>query len=161
MLEIHFTDKTQIYTQLKSALSPHICGDFSIKRTVNGKPYIEGDPVYFSVSHSGNHGVFVICDKPAGVDMEIYKKRNFSSLLSRFTVREREEINGDLKNFLKNWVIKEAYIKMLGSTLAKTLFELEYFGGTLLYNGNAANCEITVKELENRGIYAICTGETL
>jgi len=161
MLEIHFTDKTQIYTRLNSALSPHICGDFSIKRTVNGKPYIEGDPVYFSVSHSGNYGVFVICDKPAGVDMEIYKKRNFSSILSRFTVREREEINGDLKNFLKNWVIKEAYVKMLGSTLAKTLFELEYFGGTLLYNGNAVNCEITVKELENRGIYAICTGETL
>ena len=81
--------------------------------------------------------------------------------MDRFLKMAVSGVLRDLKNFLKNWVVKEAYIKMLGSTLAKTLFKLEYFGGTLFYNGNAVNCEITVKELENRGIYAICTGETL
>ena len=159
MLEIHFTDKAQIYARLKSALSPHICGDFDIKRTKNGKPYIEGDPVYFSVSHSGNYGAFIICDKPAGVDLELYKQKNFSAVLSRFTPRERLEINGDFKKFLKNWVVKEAYIKMLGKTLANTLFRLEYAENTLFCDGEPINCEIAVKEFENRGIYAICTGE--
>ncbi|MDE7330149.1 MAG: 4'-phosphopantetheinyl transferase superfamily protein [Clostridia bacterium] len=159
MTEIYFCGKDSIYGELKKQLSPRICGGFDIKRTQNGKPYIDGNPVYFSLSHSGNTGLFAISDNPVGVDLELYKKRKFQAVLSRFTLREQEEIKGEFKLFLKNWVVKEAYIKMLGATVADTLFSLEYAGGKLYTGGKQADCEITVKEYKDIGIYAICAGE--
>ena len=50
-----------------------------LARTENGKPYIDGNPLYFSLSHSGKHGVIAVCDKPvrgkivAGADIFVHE----------------------------------------------------------------------------------------
>ena len=42
----------------------------------NGKPYIEGNPFFFSLAHSGKYVVCAISDSPVGVDIEF--DREFS-----------------------------------------------------------------------------------
>ena len=47
MTKLYFCRAQEIEKTLKTALSPHICGDYEIKRGVYGKPYIEGNLVFF------------------------------------------------------------------------------------------------------------------
>lgn len=145
-----------VYNTLKNAIAPHICGSFDIKRTPNGKPYIEGNPVYFSLSHSGEKAVIAISDSPVGIDCELIGRRTANSVISRFTERERAEINGDIAAFLYNWTAKEAFIKMLGGTLARDLKRLEYFGGKLYLDAIPQDCAV---EHMNDGelIITVCT----
>ena len=148
-------NKKDVETTLEKLIAPHICGTFDMKRTANGKPYIEGDPVCFSIAHSGERAVIAVSDHPVGVDCEAVKPRKFSSVLSRFSERERAEICGDFQKFLYFWTAKEAFIKMRGGTLARDLKRIELVGGRLYFNGEPQDCTV---EHMNDGelIIAIC-----
>ena len=67
----------------------------------NGKPYIEGNPFYFSLSHSGNYAVCAISDSPIGVDIE--KEKELS-----------ERIKGRFAKNIVEWTEKEAKGKLTG-----------------------------------------------
>jgi 4'-phosphopantetheinyl transferase len=61
----------------------------------NGKPGIEGDPLYFSISHTGNSFSFAISDQfHIGIDLEeINRNINFESIIRRFfSAKEGEYI---------------------------------------------------------------------
>ncbi len=160
MLEVYLTKNENVHNKAKILIARHICGSFEVKTNENGKPYIDA-PLYFSVSHSGGIAAVALSDTPVGVDTEIFKKRDFESVLSRFTEREKAEISGDFTAFLENWTCKEAFIKMHGGTLAKDLKRLEYVGGTIYYNGEKQDVYLSVLNLKNRGICIICGGEPL
>ncbi|MDE6597732.1 MAG: 4'-phosphopantetheinyl transferase superfamily protein [Clostridia bacterium] len=160
MTKLYFCRTSELQEKLKSVLSAQIGGGYEIKRTDNGKPYIEGNPVFFSISHSGDDGVILICDAPCGVDLEVLKDRKFDSYYKRLSARERAEIDGNLKVFLTNWVAKEAYIKYIGGTLAHDLKRLEYFDGTLFCGGKKADCEIRISNFDS-AVCAVCTGEKI
>ena len=66
-----------------------------------GKPYIEGNPFYFSLSHSGDYAVCAISDSPVGVDVEKEKELS-EKIKNRFA-----------KNILE-WTKKEAKGKLTG-----------------------------------------------
>lgn len=149
MLKIYQTQNVRVYEKLKNFLPKNT----EIKRTENGKPYADG--ICFSLTHSGDTALFAISDKPIGIDAEIIKSRNFSSVVKRFTERERAEIDGSLTEFLRHWVIKEAYIKMLGGTLAHDLKKLEYFKGELFCNGEKTDCNI-YHTVSDEIVYAVC-----
>ena len=157
MTELYFCRSSELQETLKNALCARIGGGYEIKRTYNGKPYIEGNPVFFSISHSGGDGVFLICDTPCGVDLEVLKERKFDSYYKRLSTRERAEIGGNLKAFLTNWVAKEAYIKYIGGTVAHDLKRLEYYDGTLYCDGKKADGEINISYTES-AVCAVCTG---
>ena len=150
MIELYRTQNERVYEKLKSLLNTNS----EIKKTENGKPYIDG--FNFSVTHTGDTALIAISDKPVGIDAEIIKERDFSSVLKRFTPREQTEIDGDTVKFLKNWVVKEAYIKMLGGTLSHNLKRLEYFEGVLLDGGKKSDCNILCS-FSGDLIYAVCT----
>ena len=159
MLELYWTANCDLHRKVEILLSRKL-SPFTIRRTPNGKPYIEGNPLYFSVSHSYNHAVIALCDKPVGIDLEYYDKngrlKKYSSVLKRFTEREKQEIGDSFAAFFINWVIKEAYIKMTGGTLAKDLKKLEYVSRKLYYDGKEVTCGfVTVAEIP-AGIYAVC-----
>ncbi|MDE6001674.1 MAG: 4'-phosphopantetheinyl transferase superfamily protein [Clostridia bacterium] len=158
MEKLYFCRTSELEETLKKALSEIMGGGYEIKRTDNGKPYIEGNPVFFSISHSGGDGVILISDTPCGVDLEIIKDRKFDSYYKRLSEREKSEIHGNAKLFLTNWVAKEAYIKYFGGTIANDLKRLEYFCGTMYCDGKKADCEIKIKYL-NRAVCAVCTRE--
>lgn len=74
-----------------------------------GKPQYN-DEFYFNVSHSKNYICIAISKSNVGIDIEENRKiyRNFNK--SFFAVDECIINN----NILNNWVIKEAYSKLLG-----------------------------------------------
>ena len=79
MLLTYFTGNENVYEKLENYLSGLLTSPFEILRTENGKPCLEGAPLFFSVSHSGDKALIVICDRPVGADLEIVKKRKYSS----------------------------------------------------------------------------------
>lgn len=141
MTEIHLFKNENIYNKLENLLSEKLGRGVEIKRTENGKPYAEGNPLFFSITHSGGHALAALSDKPVGADMEAYKKKQYPAVLSRFSERERAEINCE-KDFLFHWTAREAFIKMLGGTLAQYFRRLEYFGGALYLDGVQQNLRI-------------------
>ena len=159
MIKLYFCRLNEIEKTLKNALHPHICGNYAIKYGVYGKPYLEGNPVFFSISHSGNEGVVLISDRQCGVDLEVLKVRKLDAYFGRLSERERTEIREDYNLLLKNFVAKEAYIKYLGGTIG-WIKRLEYFGSILYFDGRKADCEIKVEDYESRAVYAGCTGDT-
>ncbi|MBE6718409.1 MAG: hypothetical protein E7574_04045 [Ruminococcaceae bacterium] len=68
--------------------------NLSFKTMENGKPYIEGNPFYFSLSHSGDYAVCAISDTPVGIDIELDKelstlvKKRFAENMLEWTKRE-------------------------------------------------------------------------
>ena len=159
MLEIYITANKYVHKKVKIAIARHICWSFTINFTENGKPYVEGDPLFFSISHSKNTAVFALSDKPVGIDLEfIDGKRKVESIISRFTDREKSEIKGNLPLFYENWVVKEAYIKFIGGTIAYDLKHLEYADKLLYSDGKKLDCNINLLYPENGVICAIYGG---
>lgn len=141
MLEIYFTENEDVYGKLNGYLSGLTSSPLKILRTENGKPYLEGNPLFFSVSHSREKAVIAISDKQVGADIEVVSDRNYKAVLARFSAEERAEIAGTA-DFLRHWTVREAYIKMLGSTLAEKLNALKFVGGALYDGGVRVDCEI-------------------
>lgn len=154
MTELYAVPAEGIHDKLKSLLSRHIPAPFEILKTENGKPYIENNPVFFSLSHSGEMGLIAICDRPVGVDLEVEKSRSYLHVLSRFSERERAEISTE-RDFLLHWTAREAFIKMKGATIAQYLDKLEYFGGEIHLGGKVQPCKITVHILAH-GVASVC-----
>ena len=141
MLEIYFTENEDVYGKLKNYLSGLLSTPVEILKTENGKPYLEGDPLFFSLSHSRDRALIAISDKPVGADLEVITDRKYKAVLSRFPEKERNEI-ANAQDFLMHWVVREAYIKMLGSTIAEKLKRLSFVDGVLYDNGKRVNCEL-------------------
>lgn len=102
---------------IKEALR-RFCGhsDFVIKRTESGKPYIEGETVYVSLSHTDSLTVCAVSDSPIGADAEkIRPVKSKEKILSRYIGEEISEI--DDEEFLKMWTAFESHIKYFGETL--------------------------------------------
>lgn len=92
-----------------------------IKKTNNGKPYIDNEGVFFSISHTDGFVCCAISDSPVGIDCEKITAK-YDEKAEKFANRYflENEINL-LKNdgfsqlcFYKIWTAKEAIYKMLG-----------------------------------------------
>ncbi len=155
MLRLYFTDNINVHGKLNGILCAMLGKPYEIKTAATGKPYIEGDPLFFSLSHSGGRAVIAISDKPVGVDAEALSERKHESILKRFSLAERAEITS-LREFLAHWVVREAYAKFCGDGIFKKFKLLEYVGGELNDGGKAVPCIITVNEKDGL-VYALCT----
>lgn len=153
--ELHRLPKNDIYTRLETLLSRHIPAPIEILRTKNGKPYVAGNPVYFSVSHSRDIGVIAISNDPVGVDLEIISGKRHDSVLSRFSAREKSEISSE-RDFLVHWTAREAFVKTRGYALFNVFARLEYFGGNIYFDGELQKAEITF-HADGNEICAVCT----
>jgi phosphopantetheinyl transferase len=101
---------------------------FRIEVAVDGKPECIGGPA-ISLSHSGD---FLVCALaaagPIGIDVEIDgPRRSLAAIAERFfTPAEAQWLAADpVPRFRMLWVLKEAYLKALGSGLAGGLDSLE------------------------------------
>ncbi|MGN0813837.1 MAG: 4'-phosphopantetheinyl transferase family protein [Candidatus Coproplasma sp.] len=160
MIELYWTRNVNVYAKLKVLLARKLGYKPDILRTANGKPYIDGNPLHFSLSHSRDHAVIALCDKPIGVDLEFYdSERNISHVLARFSQKERDEIGDCKPYFYINWMIKEAYIKMTGGTLAHDLKRLEYYGNKLYVDGRESGCSVGAYADFSTGLYALCSAD--
>jgi hypothetical protein len=79
----------------------------------NGKPFVKGNPVFFSMSHSGDLVVMAVDIYPIGIDVELMKARNFAKLSSWFFGKNIPGCDG----FYWHWTRFEAGLKLAGLTL--------------------------------------------
>ena len=93
-------------------------------RTEKGKPIAKDLPVYFSVSHSGEHVLCAVGDSPVGADIERIREVN-EKLIERvctleemrFIDKESTSADDRMRLFFRFWTAKEAYIKRIGTCI--------------------------------------------
>ena len=154
MIEIYCASAESVYQRLNERLSRHIAAPIEILRTENGKPYVKGDPLYFSLSHSGEKAIIALSSSPVGVDLEIFKGKPRLLVTSRFSERERAEICGET-DFLKHWTAREAFIKFWGGTLAEMWKRVEFYGGNIVLDGEIQSVKLRFYEFYY-GVAALC-----
>ncbi len=128
-----------------------------IERTPNGKPYIRGNPVYFSVAHSGGLCTIAISSSPVGVDCELERGRTHKIISDSFCPEERAEIESE-RDFLEHWTAREAYTKLVGARIWDTFRRLSLTGGKLRSDGEILPEEITF--LYERGAVICVCGDS-
>lgn len=153
MIEIYLCGK-DLHSRLDKILKRKLTAPFVILRTANGKPYVEGNPLHFSLSHSGEKGIIALSDRAIGVDLEIFQHRLRESVIERFTARERAEIASE-RDFLIHWTAREAYVKLYGLTLAESWTRIEFFDGKVYLDGEAQRVKVQHYNFDF-GIAAIC-----
>ncbi|MDR0937412.1 MAG: 4'-phosphopantetheinyl transferase superfamily protein [Oscillospiraceae bacterium] len=85
--------------------------------TPQGKPYLPGSSVHFSISHSGDWAVLAVADSPIGIDIERTDRENINKnrIAARFfTETERRWLADNANNpdaFYYVWTAREAMVK--------------------------------------------------
>ena len=89
--------------------------------TERGKPYFRDDPLYFSITHTKRHVFCALSETPVGIDGEEMDRRVNLHLADKILSpgeRARYDRAADSRLcLLRLWVLKEAYVKMLGTGL--------------------------------------------
>jgi len=88
--------------------------DADIKLLQNKKPYLEGDPIYFSLSHSGEYAACITDENPVGIDIQKIVSID-DRTLTRFCTEKETKYLQKSKNTnedaVKLWALKESYLK--------------------------------------------------
>lgn len=82
----------------------------------NDKPYIKDQNIFYNISHKGNYVCIYVSSKDVGIDIEIIKDYNETTLNYVSTEKERKKIKNSL-DFYTLYTLKEAYFKMLGTNI--------------------------------------------
>ena len=99
--------------------------------TQQGKPELEGSPMQFNLSHSGDRAVYGISNSPIGIDLEYIHPLPAADLVDRFFSPAEQAIFHNLPidiqqaAFFHAWVQKEAYLKACGTGLSSPLDQIE------------------------------------
>jgi Phosphopantetheinyl transferase len=112
-------------------------GAQEILRTEAGKPYFRESDLFFSLSHTGSLCACLIGTQRVGLDIQQMRMTRTVSIAERyFSDSEIEYIekNGN-EGFFDIWVRKEAYVKFLGTTLAKGISKYD-----TVYDGRLRGC---------------------
>ena len=96
-------------------------------RTALGKPYLENSPWHISVSHTPRHVFCCMGKENVGIDAEETDRRAKPAYLSE-TEQSRLAASADpQRDFLRLWVLKEAYAKCLGKGVGSYLKQTDFF----------------------------------
>lgn len=99
-----------------------------VKFSKNGKPFIDGNKQYFSLSHSFSKVAIAISDKPIGVDIETILPSGICAALAQ-RVLDKKQLQAYFKAkdreawLTKHWVKYEAYTKLIGGKLTFSSFK--------------------------------------
>ncbi|MFI1281019.1 4'-phosphopantetheinyl transferase family protein [Streptomyces sp. NPDC020858] len=99
----------------------------------HGRPVVDGNPVHFSLSHSGGLCLLAFAHTPVGVDVEAVPALEVAQEIGEgLHPREASELKGlravdQPAAFTRVWARKEAYLKGLGVGLGRSM-SLDYLG---------------------------------
>lgn len=91
----------------------------------HGRPFVPGDPVHFSLSHSGDLVMIALADEPVGADVEqVPELSTVTSVASALHPAETAELDAlppadRPAAFARCWTRKEAYLKATGAGLTE------------------------------------------
>ncbi|MBQ3537874.1 MAG: 4'-phosphopantetheinyl transferase superfamily protein [Clostridia bacterium] len=106
----------------------------------NGKPYLHGNPCFFSVSHAEEYVAVALNEKHSvGIDIEKIRPIDFNMLSYFCTEKDidfiyqgTERVKGTitdkmlLERAFRVWTYKEAYVKSVGGRLLKIAPKISY-----------------------------------
>ncbi|MBE7092642.1 MAG: 4'-phosphopantetheinyl transferase superfamily protein [Clostridiales bacterium] len=101
---------------LKKMIIDELGTDYEILYAPSGKPYIEGNQLFVSISHSKDFFLVGTNKLPVGVDIEVVRHFDNRLINRYFTSSEIAYIDSDEK-FFKIWTVKEAFLKLTGEGL--------------------------------------------
>lgn len=91
----------------------------TMERGEKGKLFFPDFPNrHFNLSHSGPYALCALSDLgPVGIDVELVRSHNIR--LPRYVMSEEELVafDGSWEKFAEIWVLKEAYVKLLGRSI--------------------------------------------
>lgn len=156
MVDIFYTfEQTDTEQFIKQILHKYYnIPNAEICKSINGKPYIKGDKVFFNATHSKGLLALAVGKRQVGLDCECLDGKARPAVLSKFSEREKREIHctGD---FYEHWTAREAYIKYLGLTLASDWRRVEYCKGKIHYCGNLQELPVLCFKVGNYTL-AVC-----
>ena len=126
---------------LRKVLKNHFDMDldfYHLKYSDYGKPYLPGEQIDFSISHSGKLVVCAVCpDGKVGVDIELIQEVDISEFDTHLTASEWNYISevNESWAFLDYWTKKEAILKGTGCGLNIPLNSFEIKGNKTYLNG--------------------------
>lgn len=130
----------------------------NFKKNEKGKPYIEGNAIYFNVTDTKGFKAMVFSDNEVGLDCEsLHREVNYVKFKKYFSPREFEEIK-DKKDFLKNWTAKESFVKKRGESIFEYLNRIEFFNGKIYLDGKEVTESCVHFEI-NETILCLCSEE--
>ena len=126
------------YALYKHGIISSVSSRISLLCGKDGKPYIEGNPVYFNLSHSKEYAVCAISDVETGVDIEAIRSADLK-LAERFFASEEtaylKSVSPDSVDaeFTRLWTLKESFIKAQGKGIGIGLnsFSVTDFNGNI------------------------------
>lgn len=97
----------------------------------NDRPELEGVPLHFSLSHTGEFAACAISDVPVGLDIQIREAPRDNILRRVFSPEEREYVLADAQPafaFTKLWTMKESVVKLSGEGIGAMLSGINVLG---------------------------------
>lgn len=87
-----------------------------ILRGDHGKPYIEGYPVHFNVSHTGSMWMCMVGPAECGLDIQLSRECDYERIAARhFSPEEQDYVRlWGSDGFFRLWTRREAYGKYTG-----------------------------------------------
>ena len=107
---------------LRQLFETHVGGEMPpIAIGERGKPYFEGHPIHFSITHTPNHVFCALSHRPIGIDAEEldrkFSLRVADKILSPTEKAQLEAATDKSRALLTFWVLKEAAGKCSGQGL--------------------------------------------
>ncbi len=102
-----------------------------------GKPYLEGNALQFSLSHTDGAVCAAFSDEEVGVDIERRDRRVSSRIMERVLSENEKPLVSSTVELIRLWVQKEAFLKRLGTGIAD---DLRGADTTLMQDTAALDC---------------------
>ena len=111
---------------LRHALKEQGICDFQVLTEENGKPYLQGLPVHFSISHSGEYVLCAISSQSVGCDIQQIKQPDLKLAKRYFAPTEVKLLESAPELFYRLWALKESLGKALGCGLNESILRREF-----------------------------------
>lgn len=122
-------------------------GEAPLRWDDTGKPAVDADGVYVSVSHSGPYAVCAVADVPVGVDVEVVRSADEKFMRRVCSEAEMAYIrvgdDGDCARFWEIWTAKESLFKLTGKGPLLTLSQQALPEGVVLDHIREKGCALT------------------
>ena len=125
-----------------------------MSKTINGKPYLKNDKVFFNASHSKGLLAIAVAKSEVGLDVESLSGKPRPAVLAKFSAREKYEIVTSA-DFYTHWTARESYIKYVAGSLAAMWRRVEFYGKEIYFLGKPAGIPVIQFTLDGYS-FSVC-----
>lgn len=97
-----------------------------IKESENGKPYLDGEKIFFNISHSKDYVLIAVSGSEVGIDIQKPAEGTENLVSKIFSDEERRSYNAGDFSFSFLWALKESYMKLTGQGLSKDMKDITF-----------------------------------